>query len=456
MSEAVGRGSKKRRERWAWYLYDFGNSAYAAVVLLAVYAAYFKGEVVGGAEGSRLWGISVGIAMLFVAVISPILGTIADYSGSKGRFLLIFTLLACTCTGLLFFVEAGDVLLGMGLFILAEIGYRSAQVFYNSLLPDIAEPDELASVSGTGWAIGSAGGIVCLLIILPLIAMNEGTFFVRLSLVITAVFFGLSSIPIFLRLRDRGGEKSLPEGTSYPKLAFSRLLRTARRANSFREFLKFMVAFLIYNDGVIMALDFAAIIGAVLFGMDQQRLIMFVILVNLTNVIGAWAFGLMAKRSSCKRALVASLLLMLACIGWMFFATSEAQFFVIGGLAGFAMAGIQSVSRTMVTVVSPEGQSAEFFGFFAVAGRTSSFIGPTVYGIVAKGANDWFLRQGQTATLAEQMGQRVAILSIGVFLSVGLVLLLLVSEQRGREAARAVARLDAGRAAQLSQASSDQ
>ena len=133
------------RERWAWYLYDFGNSAYAAVVLLAVYSAYFEGEVVAQAsEGSRLWGIAVGIAMLVTAVIAPILGTVADFSGSKKRFLAFFTAQSCFFTALLFFVQSGDVAMGMTLFILAEIGYRAAQVFYNSLLPEIASPDVVA------------------------------------------------------------------------------------------------------------------------------------------------------------------------------------------------------------------------------------------------------------------------------------------------------------------------
>ncbi|MBU1880164.1 MAG: MFS transporter, partial [Chloroflexi bacterium] len=151
-----------RRERWSWYLYDFGNSAYASVVLLAVYSAYFQGQVVGGAEGSRLWGLAVGIAMLVVAVTSPFLGTLADFAGNKKRFLFLTTAMACLFTAGLFFAEPGNVWIGMGFFILAEIGYRSAQVFYNGLLPEIAAPEEMGRVSGYGWAIGTAGGIVCL------------------------------------------------------------------------------------------------------------------------------------------------------------------------------------------------------------------------------------------------------------------------------------------------------
>ena len=116
--------SRMKKKRWLWYLFDVGNSAYAAVVILAVYAAYFKDHVVGGPEGSRLWGISVGIAMLVVALISPVLGVIADHTGKKKQFLLYFTSLSVGCTALLFFVRKGDILMGMVFFILAEIGYR--------------------------------------------------------------------------------------------------------------------------------------------------------------------------------------------------------------------------------------------------------------------------------------------------------------------------------------------
>jgi len=424
-----------RRERWAWYLYDFGNSAYAAVVLLAVYSAYFQGEVVGGAEGSRLWGLAVGIAMLVVAVTAPILGAIADYSGAKKRFLLFYTIMAVVFTGGLFFAEAGRVLIGMGFFILAEIGYRSAQVFYNALLPEIARPEEIGRISGYGWAIGTAGGILCLLLILPLIVFIDTTFIVRLSLVITAVFFALSALPIFLWLPERAPRRKLPPGENYLSIAFKQLRRTVRTTREFKEFIKFIIAFLVYNDGVIMALDFAAIIGAVLFGLDQQMLIIFVIVVQMTNVVGAYLFGILVDRIGGKRSLYLSILLMIVAILWLYFNQTQTGFFLIGALAGVGMAGVQSVSRTMVAMFTPPGKGAEFYGFFAVSGRTSSFIGPAVYGWIAAEAALWYQAQGQSAMLAEQSGQRLAILSIAAFFILGLIFLTFVDEEAARAAA---------------------
>ena len=416
------------RDHLAWYLYDFGNSAYAAVVLLAVYAAYFKGTVVGGAEGSRYWGIAVGIAMLVVAIISPILGAIADFSASKKKFLFIFSAITWVFTGLLFFVEKGDVLFGMLFFIIAEIGYRSGQVFYNSLLTEIAEPEELGRVSGNGWAIGSLGGIIALLILLPIIVIVGGTLVVRLSLVFTSIYFAAASIPTFLWIKEKAVPSDLPAGENIFSVAFDRLIETFKTLGDYKDFLRFIIAFLIYNDGILMALNFAAIIGAVLFGMTQEQLIIFMIIVQVTSVIGAYVAGIAGKKIGFKRSLIYSIVMMMGVILMMLFAHNLTQFFIIGALAGFALTGVQSVSRTLVGYFAPKGRSAEFYGLFAVTGRTSSFIGPTVYGFLAYEAAIYFQNKGYLILVAEQLGQRVAIGSIAVFLLAGLLILLGVND----------------------------
>ncbi len=433
---AITDDKQRRRLHWAWYLYDFGNSAYAAVVVLAVYSAYFKGTVAGGAQGTRLWGIAVGIAMLISALISPILGTIADFSASKKKFLVGFSALSWVFTALLFFIVKGDVFLGMLFYILAEVGYRAGQVFYNGILPEIASPDEIGRVSGNGWAIGSFGGIVCLLIVLPLIIIFKGSDVpVRLSMVITAVFFAASTIPTIVWIKDRATPQKLPPGENYLAIGFKRLGRTLKSVRHFKEFGKFMLAFLIYNDGIMMAMDFAAIIGAVLYGMKQEQLIILMILVQATSILGAYISGIYGERVGFKRALMISLVLMLGCIIWMLFNQTLVGYFIIASLAGFALTGVQAVSRTMTGYFAPEGQSAEFYSFESVAGRTSSFIGPTVYGLLAGGIAIWLEKRGTATLLAEQTGQRAGILSIAVFLIIGMIILTTVNEKRARKAA---------------------
>ena len=416
------------REHLAWYLYDFGNSAYAAVILLAVYSAYFKGTVVGGAEGSRYWGIAVGIAMLAVAIISPILGAIADFSASKKKFLFLFSAITWVFTGLLFFVEKGDVLFGMLFFIIAEIGYRSGQVFYNSLLTEIAEPEDMGRVSGNGWAIGSLGGIIALLILLPVIVIVGGTLVVRLSLVFTSIYFAIAAVPAFLWIKEKAVPSDLPTGENIFSVAFTRLIETFKTLGDHKDFLRFIIAFLIYNDGILMALNFASIIGAVLFGMTQTELIIFMIIVQITSVIGAYAAGIAGKKIGFKLSLIYSIGMMIGVILGMLFAKNLTQFFIVGAFAGFALTGVQSVSRTLVGYFAPKGRSAEFYGLFAVTGRTSSFIGPTIYGFLAYEAAIYFQNKGYFTLVAEQLGQRVAIGSIAVFLFVGLLILLGVND----------------------------
>jgi UMF1 family MFS transporter len=436
MSKVESQALSTQRERVAWYLYDFGNSAYASVVLLAVYSAYFQKTVVGGAEGSRLWGMTISVAMILVAIAAPIMGAIADYSGAKKRFLFFFTTLSVLFTALLFFTQKGTIALAIVFFLLAEIGYRAAQVFYDALLPEIAAPKEMGRIAGTGWAIGSAGGIVILLIILPPILLTQSSLLVvRGSLIVTAIFFAVAAIPIFRWLTERAQPQKLPPGENYLSIAFKQLKETIRAARGFNEFLKFMLAYLIYNEGVIIALDFAAILGAVLFGLQQTGLIIFFIVVQATNVLGALFFGNLQDRFGGKRSLTLSIMLMVACIFALYFAQNQTHFFIIGAFVGVAMAGVQSVSRAMVATFSPPGKSGEFFGFFALTGRTSSFIGPAVFGYLAAELTLWYQAQGQDIVLAEQSGHRLAILSIAAFLIVGWALMLFVNEKKAREAA---------------------
>jgi UMF1 family MFS transporter len=250
-----------------------------------------------------------------------------------------------------------------------------------------------------------------------------------------AVFFILSTLPLFMRLKERGIGRSLPPGENYLSLAFKRLKNTFGAVRDFREFIKFIISFLIYNDGILMALDFAAIIGAVLYGMTQTQLIIFMIIVQVTSAIGAYVFGIWGEKAGFKNALIYSILMMIGAIVWMMFNLTLTGYFLIGALAGFALTGVQSLSRTITGLFAPQNKATEFFGFFAVAGRSSSFVGPTIYGIVAFRAALFFEGQGMSILLAEQAGQRAGIFSIAIFLVIGLLILISVDEKGARKVA---------------------
>jgi UMF1 family MFS transporter len=375
-----------------------------------------------------------------VAILSPFLGAIADFAASKKRMLLVFSALSWVFTALLFFVQKGDIWMGFLFFVLAEIGYRGGQVFYNALLPEIASSDEMGKVSGNGWAIGSVGGIVCLLFILPFIILTKANpavngLVVRGSFAFTSVFFALSASLLFFRVKETRKGRSLPPGESYLSMAVKRLVSTIKAVRHFRQFLTFIISFLIYNDGILMALDFAAIIGAVLFGMNQTQLIIFMIVVQVTSAVGAWLFGLVGEKIGFKKSLIASLLLMIAAVIWMVFAKNLNTYFIIGSLAGFALTGVQSLSRTMTSLFAPEAKAAEFFSFFAVAGKSSSFLGPTIFGLLSAAVATRMEAQGIDVTLAEQYGTRAGTVTMAIFMVIGLVILVFVNEKRARKAA---------------------
>jgi UMF1 family MFS transporter len=257
-------------------------------------------------------------------------------------------------------------------------------------------------------------------------------------MLITAGFWILSTIPLILWLPEKAKKKSLPAGESYLSVAFKEVAHTmqappaasARWSSSWRRFCSSAAA-------SPSRLEFAAIIGATLFGMGQQLIIVFAIIVQITNVIGAYGFGLLIDRIGGKRALIASLLAMIGVVVWLFFNQSQVGFLLIGAAAGIAMAGVQSVSRTLVGLFAPPGHSAEFFGFFTMVGRIAFLLGPLLFGWVAAELALMYERQGVAAAPAEQQGLRMAILAIVLFLALGLAIALTVNEQRAREAARA-------------------
>lgn len=433
MEQAVEKVQPTKRSRWSWYFYDFGNSAYASVVLLAVYSAFFKDAVVGGAEGTRLWGIAVGVAAILVAIISPVLGTIADFSRSKKKLLLIFSAMAIIFTGLLFFVRNDatffdgkyNVIFGVVFFVLADIGYRAAQVFYDALLVDVSTPKTIGSVSGKGWAVGMIGGILCLLIVLFPI-QTIGNAFIPYSFLITAAFYLLSSIPIFLWVKELKEPEARPKSESTLVLAFKKLGQTFRDVKKYKEFIKYMIAFLIYNDGIMMLMDFAAIIGATLFGMEQTQLIIFVIIIQVAGTFGALLFGRISDKRSSKISIIISLIVLILSVAGLFFIKDIVWFFIIGALAGFSLSGAQATSRTMVSQLAPASKTTEFFGFLSVAGRTSTFVGPLVFGTLSFRMNNWYLNRGFSAMTAETNGLLWGVGSIIVFLLVGMFFLLFV------------------------------
>lgn len=414
-----------RREILSWCLYDFANSAFSVVVTTVVYGRYFQQFVVEGDArlGALLWGTAISASMLVVALLSPLLGAMADHAAGKKRGLLLFTAAAVAGTALLNLVAPGDVLLGMGLFVLANAAFAGSFAFYNGFLPEITDGTNVGRVSGMGFALGYVGGLLCLAVCLPLLYRPwtpETLGSVRASFLVTAAFYALFSAPIFLWLRERGAASPR---TSLPDLAragFRRLGETFSQVRRLGDLFRFLVAFLVYNDAIETVIYFSPVFASEVLGFSDAEVLYLFAAVQGSAFAGSWALASLTDRIGAKRMVAATLVVWCALVGWAYFITSRPVFWVMALLAGLVLGPCQAASRSLMSLFIPPGRSSEFFGLFAVSGKFSAILGPSVFG--------W-----TTYLLG---GHRAGLLSTLAFFAAGLVLLLGVNVARGRAAAR--------------------
>lgn len=404
---------KMNKNIFGWIMYDFANSSFTTIIVTVIYSVYFKDVVVNQGEyGTALWGRAISISMLLVAISAPIFGAVADFSRAKKRFLFYNCYLTVIFTALLYFVKAGNIFTGMLFFIIANFGFNSGNVFYNALLPDIVPRHEIGKVSGWGWAVGYIGGLLSLLLMLPLIHNK----WVSLTFPTVAAFFGIFAIPTFILLKEI---RKPSKRTNYLKTAFQRILLSLRSIKQFRELVKFIFSYLVYNDGIIIVISFAAIYGATRFDMSQKQLITYFVIANLTSMVGAFVFGYILDKIGAKRTITFTLLIWIAVVVWAFLCQSIKEFYYVGMLAGIAIGSSQSSSRVMLVLLTPQEKMAEFFGFYSVTGRLASIIGPLIYGEISRVTGN----------------QRWAILSLVFFFIIGAIILQTVNELKGRETA---------------------
>lgn len=392
-----------------WMFYDFANSAFTTVIVSVVYNFYFQQNVALGPQGygERLWGLAVGLSMTLVAITAPILGAVADYSRGKKRMLFFFAWLTVIFTSLLYFVQRGDVLMGMLFFIVANYSFNSANVFYDAFLPELSSAADIGKVSGYGWAFGYLGGLLSLVISLLLVKINVRLVFPMIGLHI----FIFSLITLFLLREVRRPSKR----TNYLRVAKNRITFSLSHMKNLPNLLKYLLSYFVYNDGIYTVIVFATPFGMKRFGMTVQNMIVYFILAQFTSVIGAAFFGWLTDKLNVKASLSWSLLIWIAVIIWAYFCRSATEYYCVGLLAGLAIGSSQANSRTMLSVLTPKERQAEFFGFFTLTGRLSSIFGPILYGWIA-------LRTGNL---------RLAILSLLGFFVLGWLVLQSVSLKEG-------------------------
>ena len=424
-----------KREIFGWAMYDFANSAFATTILSVIFNHYFATVVAGGEKGVDFLGFrlhgasfftfSVSLSMVISAILAPFLGAVADASASKKRFLMVFCYIAVLFTGLLYFVHEGNYWRGAIFFILANIGFAGGNVYYNAFLPEISNDENIGRISGLGWALGYIGGGALLAINLMMLkypgvlGFQEGSFSVQDCFLSVSLWWFVFSLPTFLLLKERAQKIPLASGKSYFKEGYLRLRHTLGRIRTFRELTKFLVAYLIYNEGIETVIVMASIFGAQVLKMETGEIILFFLMVQGIAFFGSLAFGFLADAIGNKRTIMLSLAIWSLIVIWAFklgiFWHPKTEYWILGILTGIVLGGSQAASRSLQGIFTPDANSAEFFAFFGVSGKFASIFGPFIYGLLI------------AITGSVQSG----ILSVLIFFVVGGILLFTVNEKKG-------------------------
>jgi UMF1 family MFS transporter len=418
--------SGSRKEIFVWTLYDFANTAFSVIVVTVVYAVYFKEHIVSkqtisflGVDrnpGDLFWGISGAVSMLIVALSAPVIGAIADYSNKKKEFLFSYSIVCIISTIMLYYLEPGMIWQGMLLFIIGNVGFESAIVFYNGFLPQISRRENIGKISGYGFAFGYVGSLISLVIALPYANMAfeaNNLSLMRPTFVWAGLFFLVFSLPFYTVIH----EKNMPQQTTYInsfiREGFRRVRLTFKRVKEFPEIVKFLTAYFIYIDGVNTVIYFSGIYASDTLGFSLTDVIKFFAIVQFSAIIGSYVFGFLTDRIGAKNTIILTLLLWITVSIGAFVATGKLSFYIVGLIAGTAMGSSQSASRALIGNLIPEGMEAEFFGFYALTGKFSSILGPVIFGL--------------TSTVTGS--QRFAVLSILIFFLTGLFLINRVNEK---------------------------
>ena len=419
-----------RPELRAWAMYDWANSAFQTTVITAVFPRFFSDFAAAGltpAEATARFAWATTIAVTITAVIGPILGAVADIRGLKKTLLGISMTVGIVATLLMVTITRGDWVFAAAVFMIANIGIAASFVFYDSLLPHIAAPEEMDRVSTAAYAIGYLGGGVLLVVNLAWI-LSPATFgladsvaAIRLSFVSVAVWWLVFSLPLFFRVREPKPSREYDESRrdNPVRTALVRLRETFHELRSYRQAFLMLVAFLLYNDGIQTIIRMASIYGAEV-GIDQNAQIAAFVLVQFVGVPCSFLFGAMAHRIGAKRGVFLALTVYTGISLLGYFMTSAWQFFALAFLVGTVQGGSQALSRSLFARMIPKHKSSEYFGFFAVFEKFAGIAGPALF--------------AASVTLFDS--SRAAVLSVIVFFVLGAIVLTRVDVAAGEAQAR--------------------
>jgi len=392
-----------KRHIISWVLFDFANSSYSAVIASVVFPVYYANSIVGNASGlgDLWWGRAISTSMAVVAFSSPFLGGIADYGGIRKKLLFLYTAISIGAIASLSILQKGMIFEGFALIALANLGMEGGLVFYNSFLPRIAPQQYHGRVSAWGFGVGYSGSILSLLFAFPLVI--NGQF--EVTWLMVAVFFAVFSTPAFLFLPAdmKSGISVIQAGIIGTKQTMGTLKEIWGR----KEPRKFLLSYLIYEDGVNTVIVFSSIFAATTLGFKPQELIALYLAVQVSALIGAFAMAKPIDTNGPKTVVTISLLMWTMVSTAAFFIRTKTQFWLLASFAGLGLGTVQAATRAFYTQFIPREKEAEYFGVYSLVGKSSAIAGPLVFGQVSNVFGS----------------ERPAILSIAIFFLAGMLIL---------------------------------
>jgi UMF1 family MFS transporter len=425
--------AESRKEQVGWYFYDWANSAFSTTVVTVFLGPYLTTIAKSAADvdgyihpfGVKMLADSfypavISISVLFQFILLPVLGAVSDFSRLKKQMFGFFAYVGAFASMGLYFLEGSNYMLGGGLFILANLSFGASVVFYNSFLPEIAPPDRRDHVSSMGWALGYIGG--GLLLALNLVMFSKAEWFglttgqaVRISLASAGLWWAIFTLIPLAALKKRQPAKTLSSGEGYIAAGLKQLRHTVMSARGYPQTVLFLVAYLIYNDGIQTVITLCSQFGQEELGLSISTLTTVVLMAQFVGYFGNLIFNWLAARIGAKRAVMISLVVWSGALIYVYgFLHNSLHFYILGVVIALVMGGSQALSRSLYSQMIPKSREAEYFSLYEVSDKGTSWLGPAIFGFALHFTRSY----------------RSAILSLVIFFIVGLVLLSMVNVRK--------------------------
>lgn len=402
----------------SWALYDLANTSFAVIIITIIFPVYFT-SVIASPEiyprnfGDLMWGIGGGISMIITSFLAPLFGAIADTSRSKNKFLIILTLACIFFNFLLYFLNEGMVAIAMILFILSNVFYQTSMMFYNSFLPQLSTKKTTGLISGFGFSVGYLGGLLILVITLPFIKEGlevSNLINIKMTFIITGIFFLIFSIPSFIFLKDLPAAGNLKIKTSLLSYGFRKFTTTLRNIKKHRNLTKFLISYFLFSNAFSILALYVAIYAKDTLNFGLYEIAILFMLGHIPTIISSIFFGWLTDRIGPKATITITLIIWILIIILVTTFTSRIVFYTGWILAAVSTGSTLIASRSLMSFLIPGDSEAEFFGFYSISGKMSAIIGPITFGVIS------FITKNQ----------RIALLSTLVFLISGLIIMQLV------------------------------